>query len=80
MVMPLTSTAGTPRGTGVDADGPTAEMRPFRTTTVAFSTGARAVPSITVAPTSAKLPVWMAGTSCVRRVKSAASFAAARFK
>ncbi len=53
MNWPVTSTVGVSAGTGVELAGPTAAMRPARMTTVALGIGARAVPSMTVAPTSA---------------------------
>ena len=57
MVAPLTSMTRTPRGTGVDARGPAAAIRPSRTITTASSIGGRPVPSISRAPRERERPV-----------------------
>src|SRR5262249_18880140 len=57
MNLPLASMRVASGGTGVEADGPTAAMRLSVTTTVASGNGCPPLPSITVAPTSASVPV-----------------------
>ena len=52
-VLPASGTRSAPAGTVTRAAGPTATMRPSRTTIVALSIGARSVPSITRAPVNA---------------------------
>src|SRR5262245_63196394 len=55
-VFPVSETRSAPDGTLTLDDGPTARMRPPRTTMVALSIGARSVPSITRAPVNALTP------------------------
>ena len=47
-----------PPGTGVEARGPTAAMRPPSMTTVASASGGPPLPSMTVAPTIAVVACW----------------------
>src|SRR2546422_10630933 len=62
-VLPASDTRSTPAGTVTRAAGPTAEIRPSRTRMVAFSIGARSVPSMTRAPVNALT----APGACARR-------------
>jgi hypothetical protein len=71
IVLPRASIVCTPRAIVTLARGPTAAMRPSRTSTVPSSSGARVVPSMIRAPTSANEPLAMAGigamaVSCAR--------------
>ena len=69
-VLPLSDTRSAAAGIVTLADGPAATMRPFCTTMVALSIGARSVPSKRRAPVKARAEegawAWVTATSTVR--------------
>src|SRR4029453_6363810 len=70
---PAPSIVCAPAGTGVDARGPTAAMRPSRTTTTALATGGPPLPSITVAPVMARTDGWARMPAAAAAIRRAAS-------
>src|SRR5262249_26778713 len=56
MVLPARFTVVAPAGSFIVLDGPTAATRPFATTSIACSIGARPVPSISRAPLKTTAP------------------------
>src|SRR5262245_56913303 len=77
-VLPVRATRVAPAGTLTLAAGPTAMMRPSRTTIVALSIGARSVPSITRAPVNAFTPPCACAGTVTLVMDAAIAIAAAR--
>ena len=71
--LPPASIVVAPAGTGVEAAGPAAVIRPSVNTTTPPVTGAAPVPSITVPPVMAT--VWAAAPGAIATVRSSASVA-----